>query len=350
MNIFKNAKIKLTVYYMLILMSVTLGFSFVIFASVSFITDKALDNQLRRFEHEFNEIVIPYQLAPPTSVIRPNTIETLLEIRYKVAANLVLINLTIWAISGVLAYYLAGKTLKPVEEMHNQQKRFVSDAAHEMKTPLTVMKTELEVLLRDKNMDLQTAKATLVSNLEEINRLTQLTKHLLALSKLTGENGYSKEKVNLVEVIEETAKKINSTLVKTTLVDAAIWANKADVTRVITNLIDNALKYNRDNNPVTVVSEIKNKHVLVRVKDNGIGIAKDDLPHIFEPFYKVDVSRTKTEVSGVGLGLAIVNEIICKNNGTITVESELNQGSTFTVEFPLSENSQTIQPILTRHV
>lgn len=338
---FNQAKIKLTFYYTLILVCITTGFSVVIFTSVSYITNTALENQFRRFESQYNRQNIGFypQLRPP-ELFRPNHIETLIEIRDRVAKNLVVINLGLWTGSSLLAYYLAGLTLKPIETMHEQQKRFTSDAAHEMRTPLTSMKTELEVCLRDKNFNANQAKQIILSSIDEVNRLSELTEHLLTLGKIQSNNHYNKESLDLSEIINQITNKYPAAPLKTRLTQSLIHGNKADIQRLVTNLVDNAIKYNKDANNINITTENTHNKVILTVQDQGIGISDQDLPHIFEPFYKADSSRTKTSKSGVGLGLAIVYEIVKKHSGSIKVESIVNQGTTFTIEIPISAISQ----------
>src|SRR3989339_482306 len=132
---FKQARIKLTLWYVAILMVVTVSFSFFVYASVDSVTSRALESQKLRIERQYNNNWGMNRMTPPP-LPHFNT-ETLMEIRQKTVNLLIVLNITILFLSAALSYFLAGKTLKPIEETVKKQKRFISDAAHEIKTPLT---------------------------------------------------------------------------------------------------------------------------------------------------------------------------------------------------------------------
>jgi signal transduction histidine kinase len=270
----------------------------------------------------------------------PFDIETLLEIRQRTLIMLGLINIVILCVSGTLGYALAGITLKPIEEMLKKQKRFVSDAAHEIKTPLTAIKTDLEVTLRDKNLSLDDSKKAITGTIEEVDKLHKLTNLLLKQSKY--ENGVvieRNESIDLKMLLERITKKLENTAklrdidIKTDLADIKMIGNFSELEELFTNLIENAVKYNKNGEQVVVSLYSENNQIVIKVEDHEIGIADQDLKNIFEPFYRSDKSRAKQDHDGYGLGLTISKEIVDRYKGKIEVKSEINNGSVFTVRF-----------------
>lgn len=336
---FKKAKYKLTGTYLVIIMAVTLSFSSVVYTSVVRVTTRALESQQRRLETQFREFARPFPSAQPFPRTSP---ETLKEIREKTLLALVGINILILLASGALSYYLAGKTLKPIEEMVNKQKRFISDAAHELKTPLTAMKTDLEVTLQDKKINISEAKKSLKSTIEEVDKLNEFTNRLLDQGRY--QNGKDKDKfeeVDIKEIIEGGVKNLkslgdsNKQAINSDLKSIKIEGDKVALKQLFTNLIENALKYGGIKKNIYIKSYESGNKCVVEIKDEGLGISEKDLPLIFEPFYRADKSRTKSSTNGYGLGLAICKEIVKYHNGTIEVSSKPNMGTVFLVKLPL---------------
>ena len=166
---FKTTKLKLTAWYLCIIMAITFSFSSVVYLGVVRATQRALISQKRRIEHEFRRT-------------QKFDEETFIEIREKTLAFLAFINLIILVLSGGLGYLLAERTLKPIEQMINKQKRFVSDATHELKTPITAMKADIEVTLRNKKLNIEDLRKSAVISLPhygpgQLNFLQFLLKH-----------------------------------------------------------------------------------------------------------------------------------------------------------------------------
>ena len=177
---FKSAKIKLTTWYVAIIMLISIAFSTFAYMGIAAGTKRALEVQHRRFERQYIRFERPEPLLD---------IDALIEIRNKTLITLIIFNVAVLVISWALGYFLAGKTLKPIENMLEKQKRFVSDAAHELKTPITAAKTELEVALRDKKLSPENAKIVLNSAVEEMDKLHSLVNLLLAHTKYQIQSG-----------------------------------------------------------------------------------------------------------------------------------------------------------------
>ena len=336
MLIFKSARIKLTAWYLLIIMSITVSFSAAVYSGTVKTIERALLIHERRVENRLREF--PRFENPPERFQEPINKETLDEIRNKTLALLAVINIFILVVSGGLGYLLAGRTLKPIEEMIEKQKKFIADAAHELKTPLTAIKTNLEVNLRSKKINLAQAKDIIKSTIDDVDSLTHLTNSLLRESRYQNINiGQNLEVLNLKESINKIVKKFEykakekNISIKLHAENILVMADKKGIEELITILLDNAVKFNKINGNIDINLNKKDDLAYLKIKDTGVGIAQKDLPYIFDRFYKADTSRTKTEHDGFGLGLSIAKEIVEKHKGKITVISSPGKGSEFTV-------------------
>lgn len=321
---------------MAIIMGITICLSTIIYSGVNRTTQRALEIQRQRIEFEYR---IPDPLSPHSVWYKE---ETFHEIRERTLIILFLLNLGIAFGTGFLGYFLAGKTLKPIEDMLNSQNRFISDAAHEMRTPLTAMKTDLEVTIRDKNLNIEESKKTLESAVFQVDKLTTFMNRLLEKSKYQStESGLHKTTVRLEVLLEDCINKLRNLADKkqvtieliTTPVE--VNADEHSIEELVNNLVDNAIKYSKPGGIVKITLSKNNKYALIEVKDSGIGISQADQEHVFEPFFMADKARTSDKKDGFGLGMAISKEIIQKHGGHITLESKLCEGSTFMIKMPL---------------
>ena len=356
---FRSARIKLTTRYLLIIMVVSLLFSFVIYGGInaeltrieSF--QKARAAQTGCVSQSFPVIhqttcggEIPQILIFATDQVSPNVVE---HARTRIVLILVMINMAILAFSGVAGYVLAGQTLQPIQEMVDDQHRFITDASHELRTPLTALRSEIEVNLRDKKMSLATSKELLHSNLEEVKKLQQLSDRLIQLSQPTELSALQLHEVSLATVIDEAVKRVQplakaqQITIQQQLPDLKLMANATQLTEVFVILLDNAIKYGSKKSTVTVSAVKQQQHIQISVTDLGKGIAQKDLPHIFDRFYRADASRTESAITGYGLGLSIARKIIERHHGSITAHSTLNQGTTFTLLLPIAAGSSSHQ-------
>ena len=245
--------------------------------------------------------------------------------------------------SGVGGYYLAGRTLQPIESALEEQKRFVADASHELKTPLTALQTSIEVALRDKKLNLKNARKILKESLDDIGNLTSLSNNLLILARMqSNDQSLVLQKVEMKNLIEEVIKKFKpmakkkGVSIKLKTKNEKFRADKNSLFKLMAILVDNAIKYTPKGGKVTISSKKVGKWLEIKVKDTGVGISEKDLPHIFERFYRANSSRSKTDTDGFGLGLSIAKRIVELNKGTIKVESKVGKGSTFAIKLPLN--------------
>lgn len=330
--------LKLTIAYLSILMLISLFFSIVLYNLAA----NQLESSLRRQYVKLtpgNTIVIPRG---------PNPVQVEEEIdnaRQNLLLELVYFNAIILALSGLISYLLARQTVKPIEDALEAQSRFTADASHELRTPLTAMQTEIEIALRAKKMPISEARELLQSNLEEVVKLRNLSDGLLRLARAdsNGKN-LATTKINLAKAVKEatervaTVAKAKQIRIKNEVKNVWVAAEKESLIDLIVILLDNSIKYGDIKTEVKISHSTSANHVKLLVSDNGPGIAKKDLEHIFERFYRADDSRTKQPGGGYGLGLSIAAKIAQLHGGSIGVKSAVGKGSVFTVVLPKSNS------------
>lgn len=239
-----------------------------------------------------------------------------------------------------------------LEKSFKQIRQFTGDASHELKTPLTIMKGEIEIALRSKG-DPRYLREVLASNLEEIDRMSYIVRNLLDLAKMDVEKGTTAhDVVDLGKVVSDRCEQLRR-LALDSGVRLDMLENKGlfvrgdhvRISQLIFNLIDNAIKYTPAGGSVEALLRREGDRAVFKVRDTGIGIAAEDLPYIFDRFYRVDKARKN--VGGAGLGLSICKEIAEAHGGTITVESVIGRGSIFTVSLPIAAAEDvTAEPVL----
>ncbi len=236
------------------------------------------------------------------------------------------------------------------EEAMARQRHFISAISHDIRTPLTIIKGDIEVALM-RERDKEEYAEILSSNLEEVERIHNLVDDLVTLARADyGDMGLDVHTVALGSLLTEVRESFSEAARRKGLVlesyiegDVQIEGDEARLRQLFHNLIDNAIHYTLSGGRIecALLFSREREDVSLRVRDNGLGIAQKDLPHIFEPFYRGTPSR-RTQHSGYGLGLAICDHIVRAHNGRISVESRQGKGSgtTFTVRLPLRSRPQ----------
>lgn len=335
---FKSAYLKLTLFYVLIIMVISISFSAVLYQ----ISSNELDRGLDRQERTIRDIPQEFQLQQPS--FQPDfekiRLDQLEESSQRLRLNLIYFNLLIFVLSSLLSYFFARRTLTPIKEMVEAQNRFTADASHELKTPLTAMRSEIEVNLRDKKLGLKESKKLLASNLEEINKLETLSNALLMLAKYQEELKLDFKKVELSQLIVEAYEKVEklaeakSIKFENNFEKIYVQGERQSLIELFVILLDNAVKYSPANSKISINLSSNKKWAEAKIKDSGIGIKASDLPHIFDRFYRADHSRNKEKADGYGLGLSIAKRIIKLHKGTIKAKSKPGDGSEFIIELP----------------
>ena len=227
--------------------------------------------------------------------------------------------------------------LKETEEL---RRRFVSDASHELKTPLASIRLLSDSIVNSEDMDAETMR-DFVNDIEsEAERLQRTTEKLLSLSRIDSGASLTRERVDLRKVAEKTlrllhplAKENRVTIATELQKDCFVWGNEDLLYRVIFNLAENAVKYNMPGGTVDILLKSEENEVILTVEDTGIGIPDEDLPHIFTRFYRVDKARS-TDAGGSGLGLSIAHDAVKLHGGDIAVEKCAEGGTRFVVRLP----------------
>jgi signal transduction histidine kinase len=234
-----------------------------------------------------------------------------------------------------------------LNQAFTQQRRFVADASHELRTPVTVIRSVTDVALAQP-LSLEEYVAVLRDVNAEAERLSQLINVLLALARADeGQVQLDREPVRLdllafdvALTIEPLAVERGITLQVEKLEPAMVLGDTARLIQAMMSLVDNALTYTNAGGTVTLSVEVSNASAYFIVCDTGIGIAPQDAAHIFERFYRADPARSRA-AGGSGLGLTLVDWVVNAHGGSITVESQPGQGSTFTVILPLAPATAT---------
>lgn len=260
------------------------------------------------------------------------------EARDAVLFRLIWLNLFVLVAGSGVSYVLARRSLKPIEEAMDAQTQFVSDASHELRTPLTILQTTNEVALRKQKLNIKDARELITHNIEEVKKLRELSDSLLDLLKT--DKSIPLASVNLQDAVTESLQHIvkvaqqKNISIEDSVPRLNVQSNKLLLSRVVTILLDNAIKYSENEKVIRITAKQVGEKIYLHIEDNGIGIKASDLPYIFRRFYRADKSRSAIGVSGYGLGLSIADKIAGQLNAQLSVESTAGEGSTFTLVLP----------------
>ncbi len=234
------------------------------------------------------------------------------------------------------------KMLSRMKNVDDSRKDFVANVSHELKTPLASVKVLADSLVTQENVPIEMYQEFMIDITQEIDRENNIINDLLALVKNDqGQAALEIKSININELVEQTLKRLKPIidlhkieLVYEKLRPITAEIDEGKMNRVFTNLVENAIKYNRDGGWIHVTLNSDQQYFYFKVEDSGIGIPKESLDHVFERFYRVDKSHSR-EIGGTGLGLAIVRSTVLLHRGAIRVDSTEGKGSTFTMRIPL---------------
>ena len=235
--------------------------------------------------------------------------------------------------------YTFNEMLDTVEETFIHEKQFSSDVSHELRTPITVILAQSDYAL-DYVETLDEAKESFEVINRQAKKMTNLINQIMELSKMERQNKIEKDKINFSNIILQLLEDYrtllennNIELITNIEKDLRIYGNKLMLERLFVNLFTNAMKFTKTT--ISVSLNRINKEVILQIKDDGIGIAKEDQKYIWDRFFQTSDSRNKDKNKGSGLGLSMVNRIVQLHLATIDVESEVGKGACFIVKFPI---------------
>jgi signal transduction histidine kinase len=232
--------------------------------------------------------------------------------------------------------------LDRIESAFQKVTQFTADASHELRTPVSLIRTEAELALRRSRTESE-YKESLLQILQEAERTTLLIEQLLELARAdSGRGSLIMQPVDLPEVLRSVVSSWQQVAAARNLQfsadihksDVSVMGEATLLRRLVDILLDNAFKYTPSPGSVCLVLEVRKETAVIRVRDSGMGIAQEEQEKIFERFYRIDKARSREE-GGVGLGLAIADWIVLQHQGAISVESRPGEGATFRVELPL---------------
>lgn len=305
--------------------------------------------QVQSFELEgyaFRAIVVKDSQTGLTYEFIAN-IDNLIHAKSNLQETLMISSFILILLSSLIGFIMAKRAMQPIEKNYSEQVRFVQDASHEMRTPLAVLQGKLELITKSQGDAVESHLSSLSQMMTEIKNLEKLTNDLLQLSKL-----------DLMATVTPTEVQVNAFLNDFSLYydDLAEFQEKrftvkglsqeqevnwdvAKVKRMISILLENAFKYTRKGDGITLSATLRGKYVLLKVADNGIGISEEEQPFIFERFYRSPHVRA-SEVDGSGIGLSLLKAIADQIGASVELTSQLEQGTTFTLSLPCQMNKR----------
>lgn len=334
-NPFTSARIKLTFLYTLITMMIIAFFSIALFQLT---TRNIRVAHPPRPENEF--IIREIMPGSEEILVRPPTTrgeferEVRSQITQDIKENILIIDGMLFILVLAGGYILSGRVLRPIEHSYLLQKKFIADASHDLRTPLAVMRSEIEVALLDRH---QASHDLLQSNLEEVHHMSQLVDNLFLLTQLDEEKSLTHEMIDMSEFLEKVVGGLKflaeekGLIMTTSIAPGLVLGEKVSLERALRNVINNAVSYT-DQGSVSIVGERGEKVYRIIITDTGKGIAEDVLPHVCERFYRGDQSRN--DRNHTGLGLAIASEIIHLHHGTLEIVSHVGTGTVVAITLP----------------
>ncbi len=320
---FFRARLKLTAYYSLTAIIILGGSSILLYNTILLNLSDSIKESVR---------------DPLVAKIVEDRAQDILLSRF-LTIDLVLIFVIV-----IFGFLLTYKVLEPIKVNLEKQKRFIADASHELRTPVAVVISGLEVNLNNKNLNLEGAKKTLESTLEEMREFSKLSNSLLDISTYDLPIKVTYEKISINELINSIVEKNRSLgefkniKIESKIENkATVLGNKIELGRVFSNILDNAIKYTENGGRILLQDKIVGEKYVLNIIDTGIGINKYVIDKIFDPFFREDSSRG---TSGAGLGLTLAKKIIENHKGAISIKSETkdiqNKGTNVTVTLPIS--------------
>lgn len=324
-QMFKSALAKLTLWYVAFAITLSLLFSVVIYHFAAIELREGLNSQFR--ELRLNDTDASVNISHYEYVERTNDLFSIL----------VYFNLLVLVLSFIASYLLARRTLKPIEDVHRSQTKFIAQASHELRTPIAAMMADTESILDINEKDPKVLKKTLRANMADLKRLNDLANHLLEIASIRSTKPSAAIQFKLDESIRKIVKEAKRTMpssvsIKSQLIPTEINGDPISIELAISTVLDNAVKYGGEEAKIQIkLSQARNK-ALVVIEDNGPGIPPEELPNIYKPFHRSE--KVSGAVPGHGIGLTLAKEIIDSHNGSIEVRSNYGEGTTVYISLP----------------
>lgn len=347
-NIFLKVRIKLTLYYVLIIFIILGFFSAALYFSFSNYLKRDFENELFGVEDnsekgEQNLVTNEGEDIQTTiAAVSDKQNTAIYNAVYRFRNLILIIDGLILLLVFALSYYLSGRTLEPIRKNNELQKRFIADASHELRTPLSIMKTDLEVQLRNPENPNECVPV-FQSNLEEVNRMKQIVEDLLFISRIdNNQEIFRLVNMDLIATLNQVVgnsqnyamqKNISLTL-SIPGEPVMISGDENKLKQAFYNVLKNAIDYSNTDGKVEIKLQKIHKKAEIEFIDNGAGISKENLPFVFDRFFRADNSRS-SEIGSSGLGLSITKEIIKKHYGEISVYSSIGKGTKVAIILPL---------------
>jgi len=322
---FKSALMKMTLWYVALTMVLSLSFSFVIYHYAADELSEGLHSQYNKLSASTQDHI---QYSGQEYAFWSA----------RLMMVFVYFNLAVLVLASTISYFLAKKTLRPIEESHNAQIRFTAQASHELRTPLTAMRADTESILMNKSDNVTLLKQTLKANLVDLERLELLANHLLEVSRIRTNKADINQEFDLAEVVFQSINQIKRAYPKKkSLINfkhrpLIIFGDPLAIQLVISTILDNSIKYSGAKPQIDIRLIKHSQSVEINIKDKGIGIPSSDLSNVFKPFFR---SNNLNSLNGYGLGLSIAKEVIESHKGKINITSPNEKGTVVEIILPL---------------
>jgi signal transduction histidine kinase len=318
---FRAARLRLTAWYLLILAIIVAVLSVVLYRLLLLAQEAELHAAPTGSQHPLihafarDEVILAYQM--------------------------VAVDLGVLLLAAAGAYFLAGRTLRPIEASMERQRRFAAAASHELRTPLTALQGNLEVALLNRR-SVDEYEQLLREAVADTERMGHLVKDLTLLARPEADTTVLRlEPIDVRDAAIAALKDVEILAAdKGQRLEVAlggplpVQGDAARLRQVFVNLLENAIRYTPEGGEIRVVGRREHGHAVLEIRDTGPGIAAEDLVRLFEPFYRADQARSSSD--HVGLGLSLASWIVHAHTGQIEAASQLGVGSSFTVSLPLS--------------
>ena len=358
-GLFLSARVQLMLWYLATTMALSVLFSTALYFSFTNELERGFERVRVQILAQQHGIELPAQWRsrsgdlddPRLRQDLKNSLlyESLTVAKQAILWRLIVINVSVAGLASIVGWLVAGRTLAPIQKAHEDQKRFIADASHELRTPITALKTLLEVFLLKKRHTAGEVKELTDTALSEAKKLQFLVDKLLRLALYQGtRRQLTFSTFNFATVVESVVRTMSPLAeqkgisLKVHLEAGELQADKEKIGELISIILENAIKYTQKGSVSITAAQIK-KQVTILVTDTGVGIDAASLACVFDRFYRADESRGTATESGFGLGLAVAKEIAQMHGGTITVSSQVGVGSSFCIVLPVHQKYRLVR-------